>query len=204
MPTPGLNAFEKNIDRAEALIRIFERGRKRGRPRTEDTQLTRSSLVFSIGALDAYLHDQVLEVVGQFVPQSEDLDKALKAMAPHDLVQSMARAEDHAEVRKRFRAKLDEHFDDASFMGVHGLFRAIRLMGCASRLEEEQLKAVTGRPALLRDLGRYTEERHRIIHRGENVRVKKEKAKDCAELVRALASEIDQEVMRTWINERPF
>jgi hypothetical protein len=204
MPSPALNAFEKNIDRAEALIRIFERGRQRGRPRTEDTQLTRSSLVFSIAALDAYLHDQVLEVVGNFVPQSDDLDRALKAMSPHDLVQSMARAESHDLVRKQFRDKLEEHFDDSSFMGIQGLFRALRLMGCASSLGEEQLITGTGRPSLLRDLGRYTEERHRIIHRGENVRVAKKRARDCADLARAVASVIDQEVMRTWINERPF
>jgi hypothetical protein len=66
--TAAWMAFAENLGRAEALLRIFERGRKRGRPRKEDTQLTRSSVVFSIGALDAYLHDLVLEVVAREVP----------------------------------------------------------------------------------------------------------------------------------------
>lgn len=186
-------AFEKNADRAEALIRIFERGRSRGRPKAEDTQLTRSSLVFSIGALDAYLHDVVLSVVAEFVPQSDELDRVVKEMQPHDLVQAMARASSHDDARERFRNHLDEYFDDKSFMDVHGLSRALRLVGCGLNVGDVTAKA--GRVRLAADLGRYTDMRHRIVHRGENVRVTKDMAWDCAALVRAIVATVDQAIV---------
>lgn len=193
MQTDDHGAFMKNIDRAEALIRIFERGRSRGRPSAEDTQLTRSSLVFSIGALDAYLHDVVLSVVAQFVPQSDELDRVVREMQPHDLVQTMARATDHADARGRFRKRLDQYFDDKSFMDVHGLTRALRLVGCG--LSTGDVASRAGRANLAADLGRYTDMRHRIVHRGKNVRVTKDMAWDCARLVRAIVDTVDQAIL---------
>jgi hypothetical protein len=190
--TPAYKSFTANIDRAKALIRIFERGRSRGRPRKEDTQLTRSSLVFSIGALDAYLHDLVLEVVGSFVPESDELDQAVKGMNPQALVQNMARAQTHEQAQERFRRRLDEHFDDASFMGVRGLQRAMTLVGCPMDLD--QLAVKLGRPQFKQELGKYTDERHRIIHRGQNVKVTKERAEDCVDLVWNIVGNVDDEV----------
>jgi hypothetical protein len=55
--TQAWMAFVVNIDRARGLIRVFERARQRGRPRKDDTELPLSSIVYSSGALDAYLHD---------------------------------------------------------------------------------------------------------------------------------------------------
>jgi hypothetical protein len=185
-------AFYENMERAEALLRIFERGRKRGRPRKEDTQLPRSSVVFSIGALDAYLHDLVLEIVAREVPPSDDLDAVLKGIAPHDLVQRMARADDLGAAREVLRDALDKHFDDKSFMDVSGLLRALRLVGC--RMTTEELAAEAGEPELAAKLGRYTDIRHGIIHRGERVDVHKAKAWECAELVRSIVRVVDDAV----------
>lgn len=192
MDTPVYASFVANHNRATALIRIFTRGRRRGRPRKEDVQLTRSSLVFSIGALDAYLHDLVLEVVGTFVPHSDELDQAIRKMDPHNLVQNMARAASHVQVQERFRRRLDEHFDDASFMDIRGLQRAMTLVGCPLSMPE--LAAKMGRQETAQDLGRYTDQRHRIVHRGEDVAVTKEKAEDCADLVWNIVGNVDDEV----------
>jgi hypothetical protein len=190
--TPVYQSFTANIDRSQALIRIFERGRSRGRPRKEDTQLTRSSLVFSIGALDAYLHDLVLDVVGKFVPESDELDRAIKEMDPRSLVQNLARAQTRDQVQERFRRRLDEHFDDVSFMDVKGLQRAMGLVGCPIDLDELAVKL--GRPKFKQDLGRYTDQRHRIIHRGENIRIKKEHAEDCVSLVWHIVVNLDAQI----------
>ena len=187
--TPVYGSFRTNIDRANALIRIFERGRKVGRPRKEDTQLTRSSLVFSVGAIDAYLHDLVVTVVGAHVPQSEELDRVLREMDSHDLVQNMARAPSHSAAQARFRAKLDDYFDDKSFMGVPGLLRAMRLVGCP--VTTDDLAREVDRPKFASEYGRYTDLRHRIIHRGENVKVTKHMARDCAELIWNLVGAVD-------------
>lgn len=194
MHSPDYEAFEANIDRARALIRIFERGRSRGRPKAEDTQLTRSSLVFSIGALDAYLHDLVLTVVSEFVPPSDALDDTIKAMRPHKLVQTMAKAKSAPKARAKLRESLDEHFDDKSFMDVGGLQRALNLIGC-EHIKPADLAQITGRSDLAAKLGQYTDTRHRIVHRGENARVTKEMAQDCADLVTAIVSAVDNEVV---------
>ena len=193
MPTDAYAAFEKNINRAEALIRVFERGRTAGRPLTEDTTLPRASVVFSIGALDAYLHDLVLEVVGEFVPQSPTLANALKDMQPQNLVQTMARAATIEDARDSFRKTLDEHFDDKSFMDVSGLLRACNLVGCNTTVA--QLAIDTNRPDLGTELGTYTNVRHRMLHRGENPKVLKDNAKKCAAMVRDIVNAVEAKVI---------
>lgn len=193
MPTPDYPAFEVNINRAEALIRVFERGRRRGRPLREDTELNRSALVFAIGALDAYLHDLVLRVVADFVPNNDAVLRTLKDMQPHEMVASMARAASLDDARSHLRAKLDKHFDDKSFMDVAGLQRALKLIGCAN-LDADELARRTQRADIAEALGRYTDMRHRIVHRGEIVRVLKANATDCASVVTLVARAVDDEV----------
>jgi hypothetical protein len=77
-------------------------------------------------------------------------------------------------------------------MDVHGLQRALKLVGCP--LGVDDLAKALHRPDLAAELGRYTDIRHRVIHRGENVRVTKEMASDCAELVWYLVGAIDDAV----------
>jgi hypothetical protein len=191
--TEAWMAFVVNIDRARGLIRVFERARERGRPRKDDTELPLSSIVYSIGALDAYLHDLVLSVVTDHVPQSEELVRALKRLDAEGLVLSMARARNVSGSRAAFKQALDDYFDDRSFMGIAGVLRALRLVGCPRTAEE--LAEATGHERFAVELEAFTEMRHAIVHRGEAVRMRKKRAWECVKLVEDVVTVIDAMVM---------
>jgi hypothetical protein len=86
--TQAYKAFEANIERSRAFLRIFDKepdgGRKQGQPTKDEKELLRGSLVFAVGAvgaLDAYLSDLILEIVPAYAPKSEKLTTALRAIA---------------------------------------------------------------------------------------------------------------------------
>jgi len=53
--TASLAVFEANLERSRAFLRIFDQDRKVGQPTNDEKELLRGSLVFAVGALDAYL-----------------------------------------------------------------------------------------------------------------------------------------------------
>jgi hypothetical protein len=91
---------------------------------------------------------------------------------------------------------MDEHFDDKSFMGVHGLLRALRLVGCSKTIEE--LAVATYEPKLAAELAYFTDVRHRLVHRGERVDVSKPRAWECTALVRRIAVFVDADVVERY------
>jgi len=86
--TKAYTAFEANIERSRAFLRIFDKepdgGRKQGQPTKDEKELLRGSLVFAVGALDAYLSDLILEIVPAYTPRSDKLAAALKGIAKSD------------------------------------------------------------------------------------------------------------------------
>jgi hypothetical protein len=59
----AFGVFEANRERSRAFLRIFDKDRKVGQPSNDEKELLRGSLVFAVGALDAYLSDLILEIV---------------------------------------------------------------------------------------------------------------------------------------------
>jgi hypothetical protein len=67
--TDSCRIFETNLERSRAFLRIFDTDRRPGRPTSDEKELLRGSLVFAVGALDAYLSDLILEVVPKYSPK---------------------------------------------------------------------------------------------------------------------------------------
>ena len=65
----AIEAFRASIERADGLLSIHRLTYPRGRPPkvTEAEDLLRAVVVFSVSALDSYLHDKILENVVQVV-----------------------------------------------------------------------------------------------------------------------------------------
>src|SRR3954453_21010388 len=85
--TASFAVFEANVNRARAFIRIFNKGddgRGRGQPSNDEKELLRGSLVFAIGALDAYLNDLILEIVPDRALAGPQIMNALTAIAKGD------------------------------------------------------------------------------------------------------------------------
>lgn len=188
--------FKKNHRRAQVFIEFFEgSGRPRGRPSANELELLRGAVVFAVSALDAFLHDLILEIIPTFGGETAALREALREIGKSDpgLALRVILAPDK---EAEFRAALDDWLSTKSFQGVTQVNKAVAYLGLQepwARVEEW-----TGRSAKSR-LEHFTQMRHRIIHRGYKPQLKKEDAVECVDLVEKIAQEIDGQIVFKYI-----
>jgi hypothetical protein len=196
--TEALGVFEANLQRARAFLRIFDTDRERGRPTADENELLRGSLVFAVGAFDAYLSDLILEVVPKCGPKSRELTVALKAIAKSDpsLSLRVALAPSAADRREEFSGALGEWLSTRSFHGPDKVVEALGYVACPITWEE--FDAASGVSAA-EELRKITKYRHEIVHEGKKPRVTRWPiAEDANNLVRSLARHIDVKVCVTY------
>ena len=191
--TDAFGVFEVNLERSRAFLRIFDKDRKRGQPSRDEKELLRGSLVFAVGALDAYLSDLILEIVPRYGPKSPQLADALRAIAKTDpgLSLRVALANSDDDRRYEFRSALDDWLATKSFHGPAKVASALEYVACAITWDEFDKAA--GCDAA-KELTRITDERHEIVHRGQKPYIRRDLAESANNLIAALAQRIDDEV----------
>lgn len=185
--------FEKNMKRSRAFIKIFgEENRPAGAPTNDDRELLRGAVVFSIGALDNFIHELILELVPRFGGSKVAMRQPLAAIAKSDpgLALRVALAAPE-EAENEFRSALDAWLESQSFHGVAKIVNALGYLGLA--LNESSLPA-----DWKAKLEGFTEERHQIVHRGSTKMIKRDQAKDCADLVEAIAESINSDAVKQY------
>lgn len=189
--------FETNLDRSRAFLRIFDKDRGVGQPSNDEKELLRGSLVFAVGALDAYLSDLILEVVPEHGPKSAHMADALRAIARADpgLSLRVALATSRSDSRDEFRAALAEWLASKSFHGPDKVIQALGYLNCAVAWSD--LDSATGRDAA-KELTKITNDRHAIVHEGKKPYIKRDLAEQANALVAALARHIDGEVCKLY------
>jgi hypothetical protein len=175
--------FRKNLYRARAFVRIHGR-RKRGAPTLDERELTRGAVVFAIGALDAFLHDLVLEIVPAFGPDSPELSTSMREIAKQDPSLALRVALRPEAAREEFRVALDDWLSAKSFQGPEAVVRTAAYVGVTWSWHnlDQSLGANTAS-----ELARFTEMRHQMIHRGRKPNVSRGRAVWCLDLVGAIA-----------------
>jgi len=160
--------------------------------------LLRGSLVFAVGALDAYLSDLILEIVPAYTPRSDKLAAALKGIAKSDpgLALRVALAPSDHDRQDEFRSALSEWLEDKSFQGPEKVSNALSYMGCD--LTWSDFDDVIGNNTA-KELARITEERHDIVHRGKLPYVKRDMAGNTITLIAAMAKLIDEKVCALYL-----
>lgn len=189
----SFSVFEKNLKRSRAFIKIFgEEKRSQGAPTSEERELLRGALVFSIGALDNFVHELILEIVPKFGGNSAAMRHPLQAIAKNDpsLALRVALAGPGG-AEDEFRAALDDWLETQSFHGVSKIVGAMNYVG----VNLGQASLPIGWQA---DLDRYTDERHKIVHRGSVKVIKREEARACTDLVEVIAREINAQAVRSY------
>jgi hypothetical protein len=191
--TNAFRVFETNLDRSRAFLRIFDKDRKVGQPSNDEKELLRGSLVFAVGALDAYLSDLILEVVPEYGPKSAHMSEALKAIARADpgLSLRVALAASTSESRDEFRTALADWLASKSFHGPEKVIQALGYLNC--HVAWSDLDRATGRDAA-KELTKITDARHAIVHEGKKPYIKRDLAEQANGLVASLAHHIDSEV----------
>jgi len=188
--------FKKNHRRAQVFIEFFEgNGRSRGRPSASELELLRGAVVFAVSALDAFLHDLILEIIPSFGGETAALRDALREIGKNDpgLALRVILAQDK---EAEFREALDDWLSTKSFQGVTQVNKAVAYIG----LQEPWAKVeeATGSSAKSR-LEHFTQMRHKIIHRGYKPHLRKEDAVECVEVVAAIAREIENQTVYKYI-----
>ncbi len=187
----AFKAFAANIKRARAFIRIFHgaEGRERGQPTKDEKELLRGAIVFAVGALDAYLHDVVLEIVPRFGPEGKSLQEGLKQIAKEDpgLALRVALAATSEDAKDVFRGALSAWLDEKSFQGPEAVVRVLGYLGLETKGGVDAL-VEEGASARLQSL---TEQRHNVVHRATSDRITRDDATNAVDLVESVASAVN-------------
>jgi hypothetical protein len=184
--------FETNLERSRAFLRIFDKDRGVGQPSNDEKELLRGSLVFAVGALDAYLSDLILEIIPAHGPKSPQLSDALREIARADpgLSLRVALAHSPAASREEFGAALADWLATKSFHGPAKVTQALGYIACPITWPE--FDAATGRDTAA-DLTRITNDRHAIVHEGKLPYIRRDLAESANRLVADIAARVDAE-----------
>ena len=190
----SFKVFERNVERSRAFLRLFDVDRTVGQPSNDEKELLRGTIVFAIGALDAFLHELVLEVVPKFGGNRSALVDALRAIAREDpgLALRLSLAPDDKSKEDEFRAALDGWLERKSFQGVERVVAALRYVGVGLTIED--FDCSTGLKTAER-LDRYTKMRHDIVHRGQRPSVVRNNAQECVDMIAKIGSTVNQEAV---------
>jgi hypothetical protein len=191
--TAAHKVFEANLERSRAFLRIFDKDRGRGQPSNDEKELLRGCLVFAVGALDAYLSDLILEIAPEHAPKSRNLKEALAQIAKADpgLVLRVSLAATTADRHQEFRTALSEWLETKSFQGPEKVAGALSYLGCA--IGWTDFDTTTGVVSAT-ELGRVTDERHKIVHRGQKPYITRDLAEKAVTLISGMADLIDSRV----------
>lgn len=191
----AFKVFDTNVNRSRAFIRVFdgtEAGRNRGRPSNDEVELLRGALVFAVGALDNFITELILELVPKFGGDGEAMKQPLTEIAKADPSLSLRVAlASAADKEDEFRAALGNWLETKSFHGVEKIVAALRYIGVT--MNDAALPADWRK--MLND---YTEQRHKIVHRGNKSSVTRERAQQCADLVEAIGNVINKGAVRLY------
>lgn len=193
------SAFLVNMNRSVAFLRMFDQpggvARGVGQPSSDEKELLRGAVVFAVGALDAFLHELILEIVPRFGGAQVALSEALKQIAKDDpaLALRMNLERHEADKRRAFAGALDVWLSQKSFQGPEAVMRALSYMGCG--LKWDAFDAESGKDTA-EGLTHFTDLRHKMVHRGEKPTIGRASAGECVDLVEAIAKLVNRETVR--------
>jgi hypothetical protein len=182
----------QNLARAKTLVSFFDSDAQgRDRPNKRARELLRSAIVFTVGALDAYLRDLVLELVPKYGPPSPSLSDAFKAIVKDDPGIALRVAlSSEAERLNEFRRALDKWLSDKSFHGPQKVQQALDYIGCKISWDDFDTALSIKKSASLLEV--ITKKRHDIVHRVDELPITRDETVEAIDLIRNLVLIIDR------------
>ena len=194
--------FNSSIKRADNLLNINldSKNKKNSIPEDKLLDSYRAVIVLSISALDAYVKTFLIVEIKQRLDSknlSGDLKKYIKEelFNKDTLHQVVLENNFYDKVIERF----DEDFEKKSFQGQKSIDKYMSLAGFSQIFKLISKSADKSADNLLRDIERFTQRRHLIVHCGDHDlnqtsltenKICIEDASDCIKLVSLIANEI--------------
>ena len=187
----AITNFSKTIERAENLLSLHRQAYKRGRPPTDWTvDVLRSAVVFAVAALDAYMHDKIVETIPLIIKHGTQgipgkFVDILKEQVKYEGLLSImfrSRPQDHlvTAIRKSYEKRTLQDPADIEnaikIIGVDDLWFSMSV----------QLKKRKGKSRKINKSGakifleKYVLRRHHIVHEGDRYtsKIHKDKLRD--------------------------
>lgn len=194
--------FNSSIKRAENLVDINQSGNKKEFTISNDKILDcyRAVIVLSISALDAYVKTFLIVEI-KIRLEERDLSPDLKKYIKEELFDKDT-LHQHVLDNNFFEKvieKFDEDFEKKSFQGQKSIDRYMKLAGFEQVFKMISRSADKSSDNLQRDIEKFTQRRHLIVHCGDHdlnqtelteSKISKKEASDCINLVKLIASEI--------------
>jgi len=197
MATEAKKTFDRNIQRAAFFLDIHEKTQPGvGAPNLARRELPRGSIVFAVGALDAYLSEVQAEVIVIQLQEtgasadSRDILKGVQQEIP-TLALEVALLSSEADRLLRISDAIVHHFENnVSNFGARGVANALRRMGAKAGDFWTNL-AQSGFQDAPDALDRWTNIRHEIVHQGKRPVVHRPHARDFISLAKAIVAALD-------------
>lgn len=213
--TAAAKVLNKNLDRSRAFTKMFfaaTQKRGRGQPSQEENELKRAAVIFSIGALDAYLSEVSAEVlITQLeranVCQNGDARQLLRRIAKEidTLPLELALVTDVQTRRAVARDALLDHLTSSvSNHGSTAIATTLRRIGVEdirslwATLDDQRPywpKLATASRTSAAILDHWTGVRHEIVHRGVAPRVAGQQAEELIEFVATVGKAVDSQAI---------
>lgn len=196
--TNSFKRLRKNLERGRTLLdKFFDNpgGQPRGvgQPGAHEQELLRSVLVLAIGALDAYLSEFVIELMPKLAQSGRAqtiFDRLMKENAGL-VLQAVYLGKDQLD--SALSSAVESHFQSSV---MHGS-RSVRQVSdwCVLNLSFDDFNSDCF-PQAMKSLDEWTDKRHRIVHRGELVRMKRQDATEVLDLVEAVGRTLNDSALR--------
>jgi hypothetical protein len=198
--TKAYKRLLKNLTRGEVLLnQFFDRPggkpRQPGQPKSHEQELLRSVLVLTVGALDAFLSDLLIEFLPKLAAQGS-ADRVFDRLGrenPGLVIRALFIGGD--EVQTALTSAIEAEFEAKVMHGA----KAVRQVAdwCALGLGNHDFDT-TAYPDALSTLDSWTLKRHRIVHRGELVKMKREDAATILGLVKDVGKTLNDRAVATY------
>lgn len=174
----AFDIFQKNIGRAENLFALHRAVFQRGRPPKEWADILRAALIFAAAALDAYMHDKLVEIVPRVIKDTRNrlpgnLIDILKSNGiTYESLIEMLFSGNH---ERRFREAIKKHYAERTIQDIGDIDKVVKNLGI-SDFWFSLAKAINKRKGRIRKINKegvkdfiqsYIYRRHKIVHEAD-------------------------------------
>ena len=197
MPTEAKEVFDTNIERSGYFLKIhYDAQQGAGAPHLRFRELPKASIVFTVGAIDAYLSDMTAEVLIaqlQSAPPSEQMREILKRIQgelPTLAIELSVLATNPERIRRLQESVADHFHNRVSQHGSKAVAASLaRIGGDVTSVWSHLENKGKNKPA--KYLDDWTDKRHQIVHQGKKLTVHRTTADKFKDFAIALIQRVD-------------
>ncbi len=186
--TESFKRLRKNLGRGATLLNKFfdmpgGKPRAAGQPKSHEQELLRAVLVLGIGSLDAFLSELLIELLPRIATAAPDaavFDRIAKD-SPGLVLRALYLGSPDRDAA--LADAIEAHFQAKVMHGSKSVMQVSDW--CVLGLRGDDFNS-TQSPQTFQNLDNWTNSRHRIVHRGELVRLTRSKTGELIEVVESV------------------